>query len=116
MALLRRLLVEPFFRFLYGPPLKDGVPTRPDGPVDESASDPRCEALVITAGGVGGFDLSGTALRYLLAAEGLPYAIHVFPWGHGFGRWFADLTDVPNRDARAAQLVDTVRHFQGWQS
>ena len=67
------------------------------------------------AGGVGGFDLSGTALRYVLAAEGLPYAIHVFPWGHGFGRWFADLTDVPNRDGKAAQLADAVRRFRARQ-
>ena len=66
---------------------------------------------MLVADGVGGLDLCGTALRYVLAAEGLPYAFHVFPWGHGLGRWFADLTNVTNRDAKAALLADAVRQF-----
>jgi alpha-beta hydrolase superfamily lysophospholipase len=69
---------------------------------------------VLVADGVGGLDLCGTALRYVLGAEGLPYAIRVFPWGHGFGRWLADLTDVSNRDLKAAMLADAVRRFRTW--
>ena len=58
---------------------------------------------------------AASALRYVLAAEGLPYAIHVFPWGHGFGRWFADLTSVTNRDLKAGLLADLVRRFRAGQ-
>ena len=66
---------------------------------------------MLVADGVGGLDLCGTALRYVMAAEGLPYAIRVLPWGHGFGRWYSDLTSVTNRDAQAALLADAVRRF-----
>ena len=34
---------------------------------------------MLVADGVGGLDLCGTALRYVLARERLPYAIEVFP-------------------------------------
>ena len=70
---------------------------------------------MLVADGVGGLDLCGTALRYVLGAEGLHYAFHVFPWGHGFGRWLADLTSVSNRDAKAALLADAVRRFRARQ-
>jgi hypothetical protein len=112
MALLPRLLVEPFYRLLFGPPLNDEILAEQDRWFAQSENSPGQRALVITAGGVGGFDFSGTALRYLLAREGLHYAIHVFRWGHGLGRWFIDLTDVPNRDAMAARLADAIGRFR----
>jgi hypothetical protein len=74
-----------------------------------------CRGLVVVVGGVGGLDLCGISLRYVMAAEGLPYAIHVFPWGHGFGRWFSDLSSVTNRDLKAGQLADVVRRFRAGQ-
>ena len=112
MSLLRRLLVEPCFRILYGPPLEDGIPPDQESPQDQTAAPSCLQAFILTAGGVGGFDLSGTALRYVLGAAGVPCAIHVFPWSHGLGRWFADLTDVPNRNAKAALLAQIVRRFK----
>jgi len=126
MIALSRLLVEPFFRLFFGRPIPDalplahdrppGEPTAPDSPVrGNEAADSRRQGLVLVADGVGGFDICGTALRYVLAAEGLNYAIHVFPWGHGFGRWFADLTNVSNRDLKAALLADQVRQFRASQ-
>ncbi len=126
MIPLSRLLVEPFYRLFFGPPIADALPLVHDGPPGEpTAPDPassgnetadsRRRGLVLVAGGVGGFDLCGTALRYVLAAEGLNYAIHVFPWGHGFMRWFADLTNVSNRDLKAALLADEVRQFRASQ-
>jgi len=126
MIPLSRLLVEPFFRLFYGRPIADVLPLAHDGPLGEStapdpatsgieAADRRRCGLVLVADGIGGFDLCGTALRYVLAAEGLNYAIHVFPWGHGFGRWFADLTNVSNRDLKAALLADQVRQFRDCQ-
>ena len=69
--------------------------------------------LVLVADGVGGFDMCGTAMRYVLAAEKLPYAVEIFPWGHGFGRWFADLTDAAqSRRARHELLAESVRRYK----
>lgn len=126
MIALTRILVEPLYRLIFGRPIDDALPFLHDGPPGEptapdaassgnEAADSRRRGLVLVAGGVGGFDLCGTALRYVLAAEGLNYAIHVFPWGHGFGRWFADLTNVSNRDLKAALLADEVRQFRASQ-
>src|SRR5271157_2154484 len=123
MIALSRILIEPLYRLIFGQPIDDalpflhdgtpGVPTAPDAADSgNEAADSRRRGLVLVAGGVGGFDLCGTALRYVLAVEGLNYAIHVFPWGHGFGRWFADLTNVSNRDLKAALLADEVRQFR----
>jgi hypothetical protein len=123
MIALTRILVEPLYRLIFGQPIDDALPFLHDGPPGEptapdaagsgsEAADSRRRGLVLVASGVGGFDLCGTALRYVMAAEGLNYAIHVFPWGHGFGRWFADLTDVSNRDLKAALLADEVRQFR----
>ena len=117
MIALSRILVEPLYRVIFGRPIDDALPLLHDGPPGEptapdaagsgnEAAESRRRGLVLVAGGVGGFDLCGTALRYVLAAEGLNYANHVFPWGHGFGRWFADLTNVSNRDLKAALLAD----------
>jgi pimeloyl-ACP methyl ester carboxylesterase len=68
--------------------------------------------LVLVADGVGGFDMCGTAMRHVLAAEKLPYVVEVFPWGHGFGRWFADLTNIANRDEKARLLAEEVRRYR----
>jgi hypothetical protein len=70
---------------------------------------------VLVADGVGGLNLCGTALRYVLAAAGLRYAFHMLPWGHGFGRWYADLADVGNRDLQAGRIVQAVDHFRAAQ-
>ncbi len=125
MISLSRLLVEPFYRLIYGRPIPDalphvhqnstGAPTTPTAAIQGQVADSRRRGLVIVAGGVGGLDLCGTALRYVLAASGLNYAIHVLPWGHGFGRWLADLTNVANRDLKASLLADAVRQFRACQ-
>ena len=59
-----------------------------------------------------GSTCAGSALRYVLGAEELPYAIAVFPWGHGFGRWHADLTNAANRDAKAELIAESVAAIQ----
>jgi hypothetical protein len=102
------ILVEPLYRLMYGRPLDDRLPSCDD----DASAGPACRGLVLVADGVGGLDLCGTALRYVLGAEGLPYAVRVLPWGHGFGRWYADLTRVANRDAKAALVADAVRRFK----
>jgi hypothetical protein len=122
MIAFSRILVEPLYRLIFGQPIDDALPLLHDGPPGERLAPDetgngdgaalRRRGLVLVVGGVGGLDLCGTAIRYVVAAEGLNYAIHVFPWGLGFGRWWADLSNVSNRDVKAALLADTVRRFR----
>jgi hypothetical protein len=112
MPSLTSLFVDPFYRLVYGPPLvahQDQAAIVRRGEIDER------RGLVVVADGVGGFDLCGVGLRYVLGAERLPYAILVFPWGHGFGRWHADLTDVANCVAKAEAIADAIRTFKAGQ-
>src|SRR5438105_14930848 len=97
MAWFPSRLVEPLYRLVYG---RASGPSGAGAAVadDPSGDAPRARGLLLIADGVGGLDLCGTGLRYLVGAERLPYAVELFPWGHGFGRWYADLTDVANRD------------------
>ena len=64
---------------------------------------------VIVADGVGGLDLCAKSLRYVVRAMRLPYAVEVVSWGHGIGRWHADLTNVANRDRHARLVAERVR-------
>lgn len=92
-------LVKVVFRTLYGEP--------PD-----LAAERWGRGLVLVADGVGGLDLCGTALRYVMGSLALPHTVRVVPWGHGFGRWHADLTNVDNRDARAREIAGEVNAFR----
>src|SRR5262249_13567401 len=100
MASFTSFLIEPLYRLLYGRPPASGDDSTP------------MRGLVLVADGVGGLDLCGVGLRYVLARERLPYAVEVFPWSHGLGRWHADLTDVANRDRQANLIAEYVRRFQ----
>ncbi len=112
MIPITRLLVEPFYRHFFGEPVADGLPVWPVPGLSGTALR-NTEALVLVADGVGGLDLCGTALRYVLAAAGLKnHAVHVFPWGHGFGRWWADLSNIANRDLKAALMAEAVQEFR----
>ena len=88
-------LLRAMLRARYGEPPE----TPPDG---EGAG------LVLVADGVGGLDLCGTALRYVAAAEKLPHEVRTLTWGHGFGRWHADLTNVSNHEAKGAIIAAEV--------
>ena len=98
MLLLYSSLLKTYFRVRFGEPpdLSQGREGR---------------GLVIVADGVGGLDLCGTGLRYVMGALRIPYVVKVVSWGHGFGRWHADLTNAANRDLRAAEIAETVRVF-----
>ena len=65
---------------------------------------------MIVADGVGGIGLCGLALRRVLRTEKWPYQVEIFPWGHGFLRWHADLTNAPNRDTQARLMAERVRN------
>jgi hypothetical protein len=109
MAWFTRALIEPIYRLVYGSPL-DGD-TGSDFGVGKGDAQ-RTRGLVVVADGVGGLDLCGTGLRYVAGAERLPYEIQLFPWGHGFGRWYADLTNAANRDAKAQLVADTIARYK----
>jgi hypothetical protein len=72
--------------------------------------------LVMVIGGIGGLDWCGFALRRLLKNRRSPYTIQVFPWGLGFGRWHADLTNTINRDTQARLIAETIRLQKASQS
>jgi pimeloyl-ACP methyl ester carboxylesterase len=97
--MLYSTLLKRLYRSLYGEP--------PD--LSEAQEG---HGLVLMADGVGGMDLSATALRYVMGASGLPYVVKIVPWGHGFGRWHADLTNVANRDLHARKAADEVSAYR----
>jgi hypothetical protein len=101
-------IVAPIYRLFYGPPLAGLEAARSGGGVDHEPH----RHLAIIADGVGGLDVCGTGLRYVMGAAGFRHAIEVYSWGHGLGRWLADLTDVKNRDAQARSIADLVRGFK----
>ena len=109
---LTALLVEPFYRLIYGRPLPASAATEETA---QRAGAPPHGGLVIVVSGVGGFDLTGTGLRYVMGAQNTHTAVEIFPWGHGFGRWLADLTNVSNRDAQAGILAQRIRRFKAGQ-
>jgi hypothetical protein len=64
--------------------------------------------LVLLADGVGGLDLCEMGLRQVMGERGGRRRVRVVRWGHGFGRWHADLTDVTNHRAQARAVVEEV--------
>jgi hypothetical protein len=112
MSFFASKVVAPVYRLFYGPPLSGLAAAHPAG---RGGDRPQQEQLAIVADGVGGLDVCGTGLRYVMGAEGLSHAIEIYPWGHGFGRWLADLTDVGNHDAKARSIAELVRSFKAAQ-
>jgi hypothetical protein len=64
---------------------------------------------VIVAGGVGGLDLCGFGLRRAVKAAGLPYVVEPVVWGHGFGRWYSDLSDLDHLGLQADRVAGRIR-------
>jgi hypothetical protein len=100
VLLLYTTLLKAFYRARFGAP--PDLSTGGEG-----------GGLVLVADGCGGLDLCGTGLRYVMGAMELPYLVKVVPWGHGFGRWHADLTNAANRDLRAREIADAVIAHRG---
>ena len=68
--------------------------------------------LVLVADGIGGLDMCGRALARVVRARGLAYTTWIVHWCHGWGRWYADLTNAADLDARAADVADTIRSYR----
>jgi pimeloyl-ACP methyl ester carboxylesterase len=98
VLMLYSAMLKTVYRALYGV-----LPEPTEG--DESG-------LVLVADGVGGLELLGTALSHVVPSEGLPHVVRIAKWGHGLGRWHADLTRVENHVARAAEIAATVEEFR----
>ncbi len=64
--------------------------------------------LVLVAGGVGGARLCEMGLRHVVGRGDGALLVRPVSWGHGFGRWHADLTDVANHRAQAVAIAAQV--------
>src|SRR3954447_20195804 len=99
MLLIYTTLLKAFYRARFGEP-----------PDLSTARD--CRGLVVVADGVGGLDLCGTALRYVMGSMKIPYLVKIVTWGHGLGRWHADLTNAANSNLRAREIADSLIAFR----
>ena len=82
------------------------TPTSPETPPNTG------EGLVIVADGVGGFNVCGLALARVVKETGLPLTVRVARWGHGLGRWYADLSKTANQELQAEQVAESVRRHR----
>ncbi|HEY2158073.1 MAG TPA: alpha/beta hydrolase [Isosphaeraceae bacterium] len=87
-------LLSKTFRLLYGDPA-EGEPGPGSG-------------LVLVADGVGGLHLCGMALKHVMGEGEARHRVRLHSWGHGFGHWHRDLTNVANRDAQARAMAAEV--------
>ncbi len=80
----------------------------------EAITDPSLpkDGLVLVADGIGGLDVCGRAMARVVKAAGLGYTTWIVRWCHGFGRWYSDLTNAADCDARAADVAETIRLFR----
>jgi len=92
-------LLSALFRIWYGEPLE----------VPEGAE----TGLVLVADGCGGIELCELAMRQVMSERGGQHRVRPVRWGHGFGRWFADLSDVANHRAQSRAIVEEVLDWLG---
>jgi pimeloyl-ACP methyl ester carboxylesterase len=83
------------FRLRYGKP-----PEIPEGAET---------GLLLVADGCGGIELCELGVRQVMGERGGLTRVRVVRWGHGFGRWHADLSDVANHEAQSRWVVEQVR-------
>ena len=87
-------LLGALFRLRYGEPIE----------VPEGAE----TGLVLVADGCGGIELCELGVRQVMGERGGQARVTPVRWGHGFGRWHADLTDVANHSAQSRAIVEQV--------
>jgi pimeloyl-ACP methyl ester carboxylesterase len=83
------------FRLRYGEP-----PEIPEGAET---------GLLLVADGCGGIELCELSVRQVMGEQGGRTRVRPVRWGHGFGHWHADLTDVSNHEAQARWVAGEVR-------
>jgi hypothetical protein len=77
------------------------------GEVDGPAPGARAP-LVLVADGVGGAELCSLGLKYAAAWSGAGIEVRGIGWGHGFGRWYRDLTETAWHARQADRLAASV--------
>jgi pimeloyl-ACP methyl ester carboxylesterase len=87
-------LLASLFRIWYGEPSR----------VPEGSE----TALVLVADGCGGVELCEMGMRQVMSEREGRCLVQPVRWGHGFGRWFADLSDVGNHQAQSRAIVEEV--------
>lgn len=87
-------LLTLFYRALLGKPIEV-----PEGDA---------EALILIADGVGGLDPCTFGLRHVVGRDGATPLVRGVSWGHGWGRWHADLSNVTNHREQSAALAEQV--------
>jgi pimeloyl-ACP methyl ester carboxylesterase len=87
-------LLSTLFRICYGDP-----PIVPEGAET---------GVVLVADGCGGVELCEMAMRQVMSERDGRCRVVPVRWGHGFGRWYADLTDVANHRAQSKAVVEAV--------
>ena len=83
-----------------------GPAATPVAAVDEVAG------MVLIADGIGGLELCASNLARVLPMCPTAMQLHHLKWGHGLGRWFADLTDASNVDRQAGHAAEAVERFR----
>ena len=68
--------------------------------------------LLLVADGCGGIELCELGVRQVMGERGGLTRVQLVPWGHGFGRWHADLTDVANHEARSLEVAERVKAWK----
>ena len=67
--------------------------------------------LLLVADGCGGLELCELGVRQVMGEGSGSIRVRPVKWGHGFGRWYADLTNVTNHEAQARSVADQVREW-----
>jgi hypothetical protein len=71
------------------------------------------QGVIFTIDGVGGFNLSTTAMSFAFKLAGLPYKIEQLYWSHGFGHWLRDLQDKDRLDQKSRELAKKIIDLLG---
>jgi pimeloyl-ACP methyl ester carboxylesterase len=87
-------LLSALFRLWYGEPslVAEGAET----------------GLVLVADGCGGIELCELGVRQVMGERGGRHRVTPVRWGHGFGRWYKDLSDEANHAAHSRAIVEQV--------
>lgn len=62
--------------------------------------------------GVGGYRVMAAVNTAAMEMAGLPHEVRTFHWGHGWGRFFRDLMDPENVEARSAELAGRINELK----
>jgi pimeloyl-ACP methyl ester carboxylesterase len=78
----------------------------------ESSSSTNQKGVVFIVGGVGGFDILGTASQWELPRAGVHHEVRDFTWTHGWGQVFKDLQDRPHLLQKAEMLAAEIQKIK----